>query len=78
MNFKRRQMLKKALAYIESADSLISAVKDEESDAAANYPENLQCTDTYQAMENAVDMLEEAQELLSEADSAVNKAIDGL
>lgn len=42
-------------------------MKDEEEEAKENYPENLQQTDRYYAMEEALDQLEEAFGALKEA-----------
>lgn len=46
---------------------LVGNVCDKEQDAVDNYPENLQGTDMYEAMERAVDNLESAMEMLDDA-----------
>ena len=57
MNNKRRERLGKAKGYLEEANSIVDAVRDEEEDALDNMPENLQSGDRYDQMEECVGCL---------------------
>ena len=50
-------------------------VCDKEQDAMDNCPENLQSTDRFEAMENAVENLNDAVEKLEDAKSNIEAAI---
>lgn len=67
MNNTRRKKIQTAVSQIQSANAVLSAVLDEEQDAMDNMPENLQESDRYSAMEEAVDALEEAIDALDTA-----------
>jgi poly-gamma-glutamate capsule biosynthesis protein CapA/YwtB (metallophosphatase superfamily) len=71
MNDKRRKSIRTAIEHLNRASVIIDQVSDEESDALDNIPENLQDSDRYVAMEDAI-------ESLSDADEAVNDAIEKL
>ncbi len=60
MNKHRRNKLSEAIGYLDNALQIISDVRDDEQDALDNIPENLQQSDRYSDMENAVDTMEEA------------------
>ena len=60
MNDSRRATLHSANALIEQARSMVDGVYDKECDALNNVPESFECTEKYEKMENAVDLLEEA------------------
>lgn len=75
MNEKRRGSLRAALDLLGRAASIIDTVCDQESDAMDNYPENFQCTDRYESMEDAVDNLNEASDRIDEAKDLIEKAI---
>lgn len=77
MNEKRRGSLRAALELLGRAASIIDTVCDQETDAMDNYPENLQGTDRYESMEDAVDNLNEASEKIEEAKEYVEQAIRG-
>lgn len=51
---------------------IVNAVKDEEQDALDNFPENLQNSERYTAMENAIDDLEEAIDCIEQASERLN------
>lgn len=74
MNKQRRLKLKEALVLLEKALHMVSSVKDDEQDALDNFPENLQNSERYTAMENAIDELEEAIEKIEEATENINNA----
>ena len=66
MNNDRRKRLSKIIDMLNGAVSEIESVYDDENDCMSNYPENLQSTDAYLGMEEAVDTLSEAQSSLQE------------
>lgn len=67
MDAKRRGRLRDALNMLSSAASIVETVCDKEEDCIDNYPENLQGTERYEKMEDAVDNLNEALEKIGEA-----------
>lgn len=74
MNNKKRQRLYEAGSHLETALFIINEVLSDEQDCLCNIPENLECSEHYEKIENAVDNLEDAvdgiegvKELLSEA-----------
>lgn len=75
MNEKKRKALRSALDLIKKASSIVEQVQEEESDVMDNYPENLQGTDRYEAIEGVVDSLADAAERLDEAKDLVEAAI---
>lgn len=74
MNERRRKRLNRAINLLNQARDLVDAVRDEESDAMSNMPENFQDTERYEKMENAVDNLDEAIDNIDEAISQVESA----
>lgn len=76
MNNKRRTFLNKAKDYIERAAGILDSVRDEESDCLENYPENLQSTDAYYKIEDAVDALGDALNSLEDALGCVERAAE--
>jgi len=77
MNKKRRTSLETALFRIRQAIEIVEEVRDEESDSMDNIPENLQSTERYTSMEDAIDSLEDAISSLEDATESINKAING-
>lgn len=75
MNQKRRIKLNEARHFLSKALSIVSDVKEEEQDAIDNFPENLQNSDRYFDMENAIDWLEEAIANIEHADESINNAL---
>ena len=59
MNKQRRNKLSKAIMHLDSALQIISDVRDDEQEALDNMPENLQTSDRYLEMEEAVDTMDE-------------------
>lgn len=59
MNKQRRNKLSEAITHLDSALQIISDVRDDEQDALDNIPENLQTSDRYLEMEEAVDTMDE-------------------
>ena len=66
MNQQRRSRLREAAQQIDGAIDVIRDVIWEESSAMNNMPENLQGSERYAQMEDAVDTMEEAADGLSE------------
>lgn len=77
MNNARREKLKKALTILDEANNIIDQVYDQEQNCLENFPENLQSTERYDAMEAAVDNLTEAIDKIGEAIEFVQIAIEG-
>ncbi len=75
MNKQKRIKLREADSLLTMARNLISSVKDREQDDLDNYPENLQYSERYAAMENAIDELEDAIESIDQASESINNAI---
>lgn len=74
INDTRREELKKASSLIGDASAIVERVKDEEQDSLDNIPENLQGGNRYQSMENAIDMLSDALDSMSEASEYIERA----
>lgn len=75
MDAKRRERLKGALNMLSNATLIIEAVCEKEEDCLDNYPENLQGTERYEKMEDAVDRLNDALENIETAKSSVESAM---
>lgn len=60
MNNKRRARLQEAVSYIEDSLKILYQVKDEEQDGLDNFPENLQNSEQYNSMEEAIDTIEDS------------------
>lgn len=75
MNEAKRKSLREALSLISRVIIITEGVCDKEQDAMDNCPENLQGTDRFEAMENAVENLNDAVEKLEDAKSNIETAI---
>ncbi len=75
MNAKRREKLRETLNLIGRTIAIVENVSDQETDAMDNCPENLQYTDRYEAMEDAVENLGEATDKLEAAKNYIESAI---
>ena len=75
MNKQKRTKLREADSLLTMARHLISCVKDREQDDLDSYPENLQGSERYTTMENAIDELEDAMESIDRASESINNAI---
>lgn len=62
MNKAKRDKLKRAVGLLDNVSDLVQSVLDKEQDCVDNYPENLQGSELFEKMENAVDGLDEAIE----------------
>ena len=76
MNNKRRAQLGEAKELINKALAIASAVLDDEENCMDNLPENLQGSEKYEKMEEAVSSLEELIEHLEEAIESANEAAE--
>lgn len=75
MNNKRREKLRDAIALLDRAAMIVEIVCDAEDDCVERVPENLQGSNRYEAMENALDNLNRAMEQLDEAKESLSAAI---
>ena len=75
MNENRRGRLKDALKLLSVAASIVEAVCDKEQDCVDNYPENLQNTERFERMEDAIDHLNDALERIDDAKWNIESAI---
>ena len=75
VNETKRKSLRDALSLISRAIIITESVCDKEQDAMDNLPENLQCTERFEAIENAVDNLNDAVEKMEEAKSQIEAAM---
>lgn len=60
---------------LTSAATIVDSVCDKEQDCMDNYPENLQGTERFERMEDAVDSLNDALEKIDDAKSSIESAI---
>lgn len=75
MNETKRNKLREAIRFLSSASNIVDGVCDTEQDCMDNMPENLQSTERYERMEDAVDHLNDALERLDEAKDHIQSAI---
>lgn len=75
MNNKRRSRLSAAIGMLSNAASIVEAVCDDEQDCMDNCPENLQGSERFERMENAVDSLNDAIEKIEEVKGCVELAM---
>lgn len=75
MNNKKRKELTNAVSLLNNAESIIESVRDDEQDCLDNMPENLEGSQQYSDMENAVDYLEEAMNSIMEAQDFVERIL---
>lgn len=77
MNDKKRNQLGLAMGYLNAASQIVSDIASEEEDCMDNMPENLQGSDRYSAMEDAVSELEDAESDIESAIEHINSAVNG-
>ncbi len=75
MNQKRRAIIRKIIDALEQQKNDIEEMRDEESEARDNLPENLQGTEKYEAIELAVDQLSEAIDNLDDVINTLTEAL---
>ena len=74
MNEKKRSKLRTAIKYADMIIEIADQVAEQENDAMDNMPENLQYSERYERMENAVNCLES----VSDAMGQVNDLLEGV
>lgn len=75
MNKGGRASLKEATNLLDKAIGIIQFARDEEQECLDNLPENLQNSERYENMENAIDSLEDAIDKIDEAKENIEEAI---
>lgn len=76
MTEKEKEKLGKALKTLNDAASIIEAAYDNEQDCMDNYPENMQGTEKYERMEEAVDVLYDASEQIDDLKTRVQSVME--
>ena len=66
--------MKRASALLGTASGLVSTALEQEEDALDNMPENLQGSESYEKIEAAVDLLNDASECIDSAIEKINEA----
>ena len=74
MNNKKRTLLKDVQALLSKSLEKLSLVLDDEESCLDNIPENLQDSDNYERMEEAVGRLESAIESIENAQDDISEA----
>ena len=74
MNNRKRDLLKESKTLLGRASDLIAQVLEEEEDCLDNMPENLQASEKYERMENAIDKLESVIEHFDNAQEDIDDA----
>jgi len=74
LNEKKRSKLRTAIKYADMIIEIADQVAEQENDAMDNMPENLQYSERYERMENAVNCLES----VSDAMGQVNDLLEGV
>lgn len=68
-------MIRDAAMLLDRVATMVDMVSDQEQDAMDNYPENLQGSDRYAEMENAVTELDNASEYIDQAKSSLEAVL---
>lgn len=74
MNNKRRELLKNATELLDKAYNIVQSALDSEQDCLDNMPENLLDCERCNKMEDAIDLLEEANEHIDIVKECINEA----
>lgn len=74
MNDKRRSKLRSVVSSLNSIQSTLESVLDQENDCLDNIPENLEGSDMYNKIQLAVDNLEDAIDGIGEVVRSVQDA----
>lgn len=77
MNSKRRNSLRDVLRALANIEAIVESICDKEEECVDNYPENLQSTEQFERIEDAVDNLNNALEMLGDAREYIEAAIEG-
>jgi hypothetical protein len=73
VNKERRARLEKASGMICDVREIIEDVKIDEEDARDNMPENLQASDRYEQMDEAVNTMDDIISVLEEVESQLDE-----
>lgn len=73
MNKARRKKLGEAFDLVNSAKEVLEDVREEEQEAYENLPESLQNSGKGEDMQNYIEMLEEAENYLDDANSVIEQ-----
>lgn len=76
MNNTRRNLLKKAIDALDTAEAFINTALDEEQDCLDNMPESFEGTYRYEKMESSIEDMEDALSDIDDARSYINNARD--
>lgn len=69
MNKPKRQKIREAIKFLELAKEIVEFVAEDEEECLNNFPENLQSSERYYAME-------ESQSVLSDAADDIESVLD--
>lgn len=75
MNKQRRKEIEKVVSQLEDIQADIDALRDEEEEAYDNLPESLQDSERGEAMQEAIDQLEEASSSVGDAIDYLNELV---
>ena len=73
MNKARRKRLGEAFDLIGKAQDILSAVREEEQEAYENLPDSFRDGERGEEMQNYMDMIEEAEGYLDDANSVIEQ-----
>lgn len=74
MNNKRRKRLDGVVSMLETASNLLEQILDEETDCLNNMPENLESSNRYCKIEEAIDNMDTALESVEQAIEYISAA----
>ena len=75
INNKKREILSSVISKIDDAKNWLQGVLDDEENCLNNMPENLEGSERYNKLEDAVDALEGAADKLDEAKEDIEEAM---
>lgn len=73
MNKQRRKELGKAFDLVEEAKGILEAVREDESEALENLPDNFRYGERGEEMEGYMEMIDEAMGYLEDANSVIEQ-----
>ena len=73
MNKARRKRLGEAFDLIGTAQDILSAVREEEQEAYENLPDSFRAGERGEEIQNYMDMIEEAEGYLDDANSVIEQ-----
>lgn len=74
MNNNRRKKIDEVVSMLETASNLLGQILDEETDCLSNIPENLESSERYCKIEEAIDNMDTALESVEQAIEYVSAA----